>query len=200
MSKHADTQENIHELLATRWSGRAFDPQKPVNREDIIRLLEAARWSPSCFNDQPWRILVFDKSHNPMQWESALGTLAEKNRKWARKAPLLILMIASEKFSHNEKPNRWAQYDCGAAAMSIALQANALGMTSHQMGGFDADLTKQTFNIPNDYEPMAMIAIGYPALLDSLPNEFQNAEKSQRGRRPIGEISFVGNWQKSFKA
>src|SRR5260221_9063203 len=117
--KPATASVPIHELLARRWSPRAFDPKRPVSGEQIISLLEAARWAPSRFGDEPYRFLVWDKSVDPDGWKRVFDCLAESNRPWVANAPLLILACASFLFRHNGKPSRWGPHDTGAASMAL---------------------------------------------------------------------------------
>lgn len=189
--KPAVTRVNIHELIQMRWSPRAFDPNKPVSQHDLSALLEAARWAASCYNEQPWRFVVCDKTTNETAWQKAFGTLVEKNRRWAKNAPLMILSVAMEHFNHNGKPNRWAMYDTSA---NLCLQATALGLCVHQMGGFDADLAREAFKLPGNCQPMAMMAVGYQANIDALDNEFKAAETAERARVALDERFYTGSW------
>lgn len=194
MEKLAKTQVPIHDVLARRWSPRAFDPARPLSREQIMSLCEAARWAPSCFGDEPWRFVVCDRASDETAWRAAWGCLAEKNQRWAQQAPLLIAVIAAGTFTHNGKPNRWAQYDTGAAAENMCLQATALGLSAHQMGGFDADQVRAAFAIPADYHCMAMMAVGYQAPPGTLAEEFREAERAERRRQPLGSRFCAGHW------
>lgn len=192
--KRASTNISLHEIIANRWSPRAFDAHRVVSQNKILSLLEAARWAPSCFNDQPWRYIVFDKSKDETAWENALTILAEKNQLWAKNAPLLILAIAANNFSHNGNANRWSHYDTGAATLNLVLQAESVGLVAHQMGGFDADNARTIFEIPQDYTLMSMLAIGYQAEETVLPDEFRQAEVEDRARNNIDELVFHGAW------
>jgi nitroreductase len=194
--RKAATSVPIHELLAKRWSPRAYDAGKPVSRAQIAALLEAGRWSPSCNGDEPWRYLVWDKSRDPQGWQKAFDCLSESNQKWVKNVPLLMLSCAGSVFAHNGKPNRWTQHDTGMASLSIALQAVALGLIAHQMGGFDADKARAAFGIPAEYTPMSMIAVGYQAEADVLDEETKAKELRPRGRKPLGERFFEGGWGK----
>ncbi|ALP52976.1 nitroreductase [Candidatus Tenderia electrophaga] len=194
MEKPAQTSVPIHALIAARWSPRALDPDASLSAEQVTALLEAARWAPSCFGDEPWRYVVCHKADDPQAWASALACLAEKNQRWAGAAPLLLIANAASHFHKNDKPNRWGQYDTGAASENLCLQATALGLAAHQMGGFDQDKARQTFNIPEQYTPMAVIAVGKPAPAQALDEEFRQAETAPRRRRPLGEICFAGRW------
>jgi nitroreductase len=196
--KPATTRVKIHELIQTRWSPRAFDPDKPVSRDDLLALLEAARWAASCFNDQPWRFVVCDKATNEVAWQQAFGILVEKNRQWAKNAPVLILAVAMEHFNHNGKANRWAMYDTGAASASLCLQATALGLVVHQMGGFDADLARAIFELPANCQPMAMMAVGYQADVGVLDDDFKAAELAERARAALNERFYAGFWGKEI--
>lgn len=193
-SKLANTQLPINELLAKRWSPRALDPNKPISEDDLTKIFEAARWAPSCFGDQPWRYIVFNRYVDQTAWDKALNCLAKKNQLWAQNAPVLLLAVAHEKFSQNGKPNRWAQYDTGAASENLCLQATALGFCAHQMGGFDLKKTQSEFNIPADFTPMAMIALGYQCTVDHLAEDFQEAEVAPRSRNPLNQHFFLGEW------
>lgn len=195
--KHATTSVNIHELIAQRWSPRSFDPNKVVSRDDLLALMEAARWAPSCFNDQPWRFVICDKSADSESWQTAFSLLAEKNQLWAKNAPVLILAVATSKFSHNGSPSRWGMYDTGAASMSLCLQATALGLIVHQMGGYDAVKAREVFGLPDDCTPLAMMAVGYQAEADLLADDFKEQETGPRSRAPLAERFYAGRWGES---
>ena len=197
--KPATTQVKIHDIIEKRWSPRAFDSDKCVNHDDLLALLEAARWAPSCFNDQPWRFVVCNKATDATGWENALASVVEKNRLWARNAPVLILAVAMENFNHNGQPNRWAMYDTGAASANLCLQATALGLIVHQMGGFDAEKAREVFSLPADCKPVAMLAVGYQADVDVLDNDFKEAELAARSRMPLNERFYAGQWGRGIK-
>jgi len=193
-NKIASTSEPIHDLLARRWSPRAFDPDKPVSRQALTSLFEAARWAPSCFNDQPWRYLVCDRFGDKAAWERAFGCLVPGNQAWVKNAAVLLAAVAGSKFAHNEKPNRWGQYDSGAASENMCLQATALGLSIHQMGGFDAEKLRAEFQIPDEFVPMAMIALGFPGDPDSLDEKYRSSELGARERRPLSDNFFADAW------
>jgi nitroreductase len=196
--KPAQTQVQIHDIIQARWSPRAFNADKPVSRDNLLALLEAARWAPSCFNDQPWRFVVCDKSSDQAGWQHALSVVSEKNRRWAKNAPVLILSVAMENFNHNGQVNRWAMYDTGAATAGLCLQASALGISVHQMGGFDADKAREVFKLPQDCMPMAMMAVGYQADVDVLDDDFKQAELAQRSRAALSERFYAGQWGRAI--
>ncbi len=194
-NKKIETKAPIHELIASRWSGRAYDSSRPVEQEQLVSLLEAARWAPSCYGDQPWRFLVFDRMTNMPAWEKACLCLSEGNREWAKQAPLLLLSCADSMLS-NGKPNRWGQYDTGAATLNLSLQATSSGLMVHQMGGFDADMAKEAFEVPEQFTPMAMISVGYQLAEDEIPEELKEREYNDRARNPLTENFFDGVWDK----
>ena len=199
-NRPASTARPIHDLLARRWSSRAFDPKRPVSREQLATLLEAARWAPSCNGDEPWRYLIWDKSRDPQGWQKAYDCLSENNKKWVKNVPLLMLSCAGSTFEATGKPNRWTQHDTGAASVSIALQATAMGLMVHQMGGWDVEKARAAFAVPPEYTPMAMIAVGYQASPDILDEETKAKELRPRGRKPLAERFFEGGWGKGFAA
>jgi len=194
MNKPAITTEKIHDLMQNRWSTRAFDPLKPVSDSNITALLEAARWTPSCMNEQPWRFVVCVKRQDEAAREAMLACLAEKNQQWARHAPVLLLTVAMDHFIQNDKANRWAAYDTGAAGLSLCLQATAMGLVTHQMGGFDAEQCRETFNLPQHCTPMSVIAIGYQAEAETLSEEFKQREIAERSRANLEEKFYFGRW------
>ncbi|MBU3736715.1 MAG: nitroreductase, partial [Methylobacterium sp.] len=110
MKKPATTQVPIHDIIAHRWSGRAYDGSKPVTAEHLLALLEAARWAPSCYGDQPWRFVVWNRGDDPAGWQAAFETLSPGNQGWVSNAPLLVRACAGALFSRNGQPNRGAQY------------------------------------------------------------------------------------------
>lgn len=199
LHKPAITDIPIHELLAARWSPRAFDVTKGVSREQVLALVEAARWAPSCFGDEPWRVIVWDRMRDAASWQKAFDCLTESNQAWVKNTPLLIAVGADSQFRHNGKDNRWAQYDSGAAALSLCLQAVALGLAAHQMGGFDAQKLRGAFGIPEHITLMSMIAIGHQAAPDVLTGEVREREIAPRKRRPLGEVFFEGGWDIPIK-
>ena len=200
LEKPAQTSRPVHDLFVRRWSTRAFDPAKPVSREHLISLLEAGRWAPSCNGDEPWRYLIWDRGRDPGGFQKAFDCLSENNRKWVKNVPLLMLSCAGSNFAATGKPNRWTQHDTGAASVSMALQATALGLAYHQMGGFDAEKARAAFGIPAEYTPMAMIAVGYQAAPEVLDEETKKKELVARARKPLAEKFFEGGWGKGVTA
>ncbi len=199
LEKKATTGVPIYDLLARRWSPRAYDPNRPVTREQLRVLLEAARWAPSCNGSEPWRYLVWDRTRDPQGWQKAFECLSDNNRKWVKNVPLLMLSCAGSIFEHNGKPTRWGQHDTGMASLSLALQAVALGLIAHQMGGFDAEKAREAFAIPAEFMPMAMIAVGYQAEPETIDDaEVKKKELTPRARKPLGERFFEGGWGKGF--
>jgi len=192
MEKPAETDAPIHDLLARRWSPRAFD-ERLVEADTLRTLFEAARWAPSSSNEQPWRFIVATKDRET-EWNRLFNCLVEGNQKWAFRAPVLVLSVAHMNFGDDGKPNRHAFHDTGLAAENLVLQATASGLVAHQMAGFDVEKARVDLRIPAGYEPVAMIAIGYPGNPDSLPERLRERELRPRSRRPIGEWTFLGQW------
>ena len=192
MDQQGHAQFPIHELLARRWSPRAFD-ERLVEADTLRTLFEAARWAPSSNNEQPWRFIVATKDHET-EWNRLVACLVEGNRTWAARAPVLVLSVASMSFEVTGKPNRHAFHDTGLATENLILQAAVHGLMARQMAGFDMEKARADLGIPSGYEPVAMIAIGYPGDPDSLPERLRERELQPRSRRPIGEWTFWGQW------
>ncbi|MFQ5629130.1 MAG: nitroreductase family protein, partial [bacterium] len=156
------------------------------------------RWAPSSFNEQPWRFLVATKDE-PVEFERMLQCLAEANQSWAQHAPVLMLTVASLQFARNGKPNRHALHDVGLAVANLSVQATAIDLSVHQMAGFDREKARDTYNIPEDYEVVTALALGYPGEPNSLPNALQQMERAPRKRKPLGDIAFANKWGQAFE-
>ena len=195
MKNLAVSDHELHPIIAQRWSPRAFD-SKLVEPEKLAQLFEAARWASSCFNDQPWVFVVATKD-DTVNYQKMLDCLVPANVVWAQVAPVLGLVVAQKNFKHNGKPNAWGEYDAGQAAATLVLQATALNLVVHQMGGFDAVKAIATFNIPETAKPVAAIAIGYEGDSSDLSLELQEREKAARSRQPLTSFVFTGKWGNS---
>ena len=196
-AQRKNTEHPIHQLLQERWSPRAF-ADKPVEKEKLLSLLEAARWAPSSFNEQPWNYIVTCKQ-NSDAFQNLLGALNERNREWAQHAPVLLVSIAKINFSHNGSPNPYSWYDVGQAAANMTTQATALGLYLHQMAGFDREAVREMYHIPHDFEPVAIMAVGYPGDPEKLPEPFQKSETAVRNRKPLSDFIFTGLWNQPSK-
>lgn len=184
--KQATTIEGVLSAIVSRWSARSF-ADREVSYSDLTRVFEAARWSASSNNEQPWRFLVGKRgseTHNKIS-----STLTGFNREWAPAAPVLILGFASSTFSRNGSSNPYGLYDLGAAAGALALQAAALGLRTHSMAGFDHEAARQIFQIPGDYLIGAVIALGYQGEPTALSQpQLIEMEIAPRTRKPLSEI------------
>ena len=192
MQKPAATTFPIHSLIRDRWSPRAF-ANKPVEREDLASLFEAARWAPSSNNEQPWAYIVAAKE-DAENFAKMVGVLVAFNAAWAKEAPVLVLAVAGLKFRSNGDPNRNAFYDTGAASALLSVEATARGLAVHQMAGFDPGKAKQVFQIPADWEPIAAMAIGYSGDPELLPPKLRDREIAPRTRKPLSEFVMSGQW------
>jgi nitroreductase len=194
MKRPAQTNHQIHDLLTHRWSPRAFS-DRMVEKEKILGILEAARWSPSSFNEQPRNLIVATKDY-PKEHERLLQCLSEGNIRWAKFAPVLMISVAKLIFRRNGKPNRHAFHDVGLALGSLVIQATHLGLCVHQMAGILIDKIRETYNIPDTHEPVTGIAIGYYGNIDQLPGDLRERELADRTRKPLDEFVFSGSWNK----
>ena len=190
--KLAETQTPIHELIRRRWSPRAF-ADLPVEPAKLLTIFEAARWAASASNEQPWAFLVATQD-DPKNFEAMAGVLVDFNRAWANKAPVLILTLAHTQFEKDGKPNRYSFYDLGQAAANLSLQATALGLATHSMAGFNVEAARERFAVPPGWEPVSVIALGYPGHPDSLTEKLRQRETAQRQRKPLNSFVFEGAW------
>jgi nitroreductase len=181
-------EARVDPLFIDRWSPRAFSSE-PVPPETLASLFEAARWAPSCYGEQPWLFLY---ATQPPDLERFRSLLVDGNRVWADRAPVLAFVFARRLFARNNKPNRWCQFDAGAAWMSLALQARMLGLYTHGMGGFHEERVYEALNVPREkYEAMAGIAIGRIGDPSILPADLAGIEKPN-SRKPLAQVAVEG--------
>jgi nitroreductase len=192
MEKPAQTEYPILEILKRRWSPRAFS-DRMVEPEMLLSLFEAARWAPSSFNEQPWHFLLATKQ-KPEEHARLLSCLAERNQQWARQAPVLMVSVAKLNFEKTGKPNRHAFHDVGLALGNLIVQATAMDLFVHQMAGFSPQRVAEIYHIPNEFEPVAAIAVGYGVDVDALPEPSRTSETGARSRKPIKSFVFESGW------
>ncbi len=192
MHNPAPSDFPVHELIRERWSPRAF-ADRLVPQEVLRSIFEAARWAPSCYNEQPWAYIVASRDDNE-GFERMLSVLVEFNANWAKSAPLLAIAVAELAFAKNNSPNRNAQYDTGAASALLSMEATAHGLGVHQMAGYDQEKARRVFGIPAGWEAIAALAIGYPGDPASLPQSLKDREMAPRTRKPIAEFVMAGHW------
>ena len=191
-TKTAAPDHEVLDPIKDRWSPRAF-ADRSVEAEKLRRVLEAMRWAASSYNEQPWRSVLATKE-NAEAYERLLGCLNENNQRWASTAPVLLISLAKKTFSNGDKPNRHAWHDVGLAVGNGLVQATALGLYAHQMAGILPDKIRETYNVPDDFEPVAGIALGYLGRPEALPEGLREKERAPRNRRPLEETVFGGTW------
>lgn len=196
VDKVVETQYPIEVILQNRWSPLAFS-DRAVEPEKLGSVLEAARWAASSFNEQPWSFIVATKDNKP-EFDRLLSCLAEGNQEWAKSAPVLMISVAKLHFERNGVENRHAFHDVGAAEANLAAQATALGLYVHQMAGFDVNKARELYGIPQGYEPVDAVALGYIGDPHSLSERLQQRLSAPRSRKPFQEFVFTGRWQQSL--
>ena len=187
-----DTRLPINELLSHRWSPRAFS-NRAIEPENLISLFEAARWSPSSANEQPWRFIVAAKEDKTV-FNALMDSLTDGNKRWAQHAPLLVLGLAPSTYQQSGKPYRHSLYDLGQSVAHLTVQASSVGLAVHQMGGFDPEKLRMSLSIPGGFEPVIVLAIGYPEQPDSLPEDLRHREQMPRVRKPLESLVFTDSW------
>ena len=176
--------------IKERQSPRSFLP-KPIHKEQLQLLFEAARWAPSSFNSQPWRYFVAEKHENEMFFNTILGTMVEFNQKWASLAPVLVAVTCQKIYEHNQQLNISAWYDCGLSSQNLVIQAMNLGISAHIIGGFDRNKLAKELNLPDTMECISIITLGYQGPLEILPEEIKKVEtEKKRIRKTLNEIIF----------
>lgn len=193
MSKGAaPVKHPIHELLAERHSPYAFDPARTVSEQDLTSLFEAARWTMSSYNAQPWRYVVGVKDRGPETWEQIYSVLLEGNQPWAANAPVLALGVIEKNFEYNDKPNKAAAHDLGAASAMLTVEATARGLVVHQMIGIDPELAQECFALGEGQEALTALAIGYEGSAEVIPAEYAERDQGERQRKSLSDIILAG--------
>jgi nitroreductase len=189
-ARSAETSTPIHPVLAGRWSPRSFDAEVPIDERKLTAALEAARWSPSAANSQPWRFIVARRGGSA--FETIVGTMRGANGSWALSAGALIVGLA-ETSSADGAPRPWGRYDLGQALAHLSVQAHHDGLHVHQMGGFDAERIHTEFALEDRLEAVSVTAIGELASPDALPEALREREGAPRTRLPLGDIVVVND-------
>ncbi|MDZ7742367.1 MAG: nitroreductase family protein [Bacteroidota bacterium] len=183
MNKEAKTDFEIHDLLKKRWSPRAF-ADKPVEKDRLQRMFEAARWSPSASNEQPWYFILGQKGDET--YDKIYECLVEFNQLWTKFAPVLMLSIGKE--------NNTYQYDVGQAVAHLSFQATADGLYVHQMAGFSKSKAKEIFELPEYDHALTAIAAGYIGDPEMLHPRMQKSERAERERKEMKSFVFSGKF------
>ncbi len=195
MHKPAETSFPLHDLIRQRWSPVAFS-SRPIPQETLGSLFEAARWAASSYGEQPWCFCVATQDQ-PTEFAALLSCLVDTNQAWAKHAYALAISCAQLQLVRNQKPNRHAYHDVGLATANLVLQGQSQGLYCHMMGGFDPAKARTTLGIPDTHEPVAAIAIGYPAEdLGTFPQDLQQRNLAPRVRKPLTDQVFTGRWGK----
>jgi nitroreductase len=194
MQKSAKTDHPVDDMIKNRWSPRAF-AERSVEPEKIRSVLEAARWAPSSFNEQPWNFIIATPDQKE-EFQRLLSCLVEGNQSWAKRAPLLMITVAALKFARTGQPNRHAFHDVGLAIGNLTTQATLLGLAVHQMAGILPGKAREVFHIPDNYEAVTGVAIGYAGDPQSLPEGLREKELAPRSRKPQESFIFSGDWER----
>lgn len=188
-AKEARTIYPVHDFIRDRWSARAFSAQ-PLPEHELMTLLEAASWSSSSMNEQPW---VYLHAHRGEEAFDRMYDCLLSGNRWADKAAVMLLSLARKNFDTNGNPNRHAMHDVGAANTTLLLQAASMGIYGHMMGGLDMQKAIETFQIPDDMEISCFIALGYLDDPEKLEEPFRSREVAPRSRKPIEAFAFAGS-------
>ena len=191
--KIAETSVQLNDLIARRWSTRAFDPTKNIDTSTLLSILEAGRWAASSSNLQPWRFIVASKD-KPAEFQKLLSVIKEGNQAWAQHAGVLMIGVVN-KYRRPEVINRHASHDLGLAMAQMVLQALDHDIYARMIGSFYPDKAREVYNIPDQYEPFTAIAFRYKTLdLGYLNEEHRAKEIAPRQRQPLSELVYSGSW------
>ena len=185
VSKAAVTAVPLHPLLAERWSPRGLDAAHELTEEQLTALLEAARWSPSANNSQPWRFAVARRG--TPAFADLRDALAAGNRTWAHAASALVV-VAAETTGPDGAPRPWAVYDTGQAVAHLSVQAQHEGLVLHQLGGFDRDRVAELLALPAAVQPVVVLALGLRSETAELSGTLAARELAPRERLPLDAL------------
>jgi nitroreductase len=197
-AKEAKVGHPVLELIRKRWSPCVFS-EKPVEHEKLLSLFEAARWAPSCYNEQPWSMILGIAGEGEAHGK-ILSCLVDANVLWAQHAPVLGLTVSRLAFARNGKPNRHAIHDVGLAMGVLVIQATALGLNVHQMAGFRVEQAREVCEIPEGHEPVAAFAIGYVGDPSAAAPKLRERDEAERTRKPLEEFLFVSKHGQRWQA
>ena len=183
--KPAATKAQLHELIANRWSPRSFDDSHKLSDDQIHSLLEAARWSPSSMNAQPWRFLVGLRGDS--NFAALVSSLKENNLEWAPNASAIVLVAAT-----GEKVSNIEIFDAGLAVSALITQAQSMGLHTHQMGGFSKSKVKEVFSLSENVEPVVLIGVGKVSEPSKLSQALLERELAPRSRKPLSDLMLKG--------
>ncbi len=178
------------DIIQRRESRRAF-ADTPVPPDVLEILFEAARWAPSCSNNQPWRFV-------PAVEPEALARVRDglsRGNAWAKRAPVLVAVAANPADDANLNDRLYYLFDCGLAVENLLLQATACGLACHPMAGFHEDRVKTALGIPDDVRVITLIALGYPGNVEELDEATREKEQTPRTRKALEEIVFPNGWK-----
>ncbi|MFO8236532.1 MAG: nitroreductase family protein [Bacteroidales bacterium] len=188
MIKEEEKADLVYEVIQKRYSPVIFSDQQ-IGDDVLFRLFEAARWAPSSFNDQPWNFIYGRKGQDSV-YKALFETLMDDNKRKARHAPVLVLSVANMISPTTHKENPYAFHDVGMAMGNLLLQATALDVYVHQMGGYYKKKAREILNIPRTHKPVAMMAMGYKGVFEKFPEDLQQKEQKPRTRREIKDFVF----------
>ena len=186
----------INPVIVNRWSPRSFAPYD-LSDKDLFSLFESARWAPSSSNSQPWRFIYTKR--NSENWDDFFNLLIDFNKQWCADASALVVVVSRKNFEHNGQSSITHQFDTGAAWENLAIQAVSQGLVTHAMAGFDYDKARKTLQVPDDYDIMAMIAIGKRGPKERLTPELQ-ARETPNTRKPLSELVMEGKFGNKAKS
>lgn len=185
---HRKSDYPIHPLILNRWSPRAMSGEK-ISHEELMSLFEAARWAPSSYNNQPWRFLYANRE--TAHWPKFFDLLIDFNKNWCIHAAVLGVILSEKIFEKTKKISITHSLDTGAAWENLALEGNSRNLVVHGMQGFDYEKAKKTLHVPDEFEVLAMFAVGKKAPKETLPEELQKKE-TPSSRKKVSEIAFEG--------
>jgi nitroreductase len=172
------TMTDLAQTLRERWSPTAWDVNHVLTPGEVERLVEAARWSPSAGNSQPWSFATARRGDS--RHERLVPLLAPSARRWAPDASLLVVNVCHRYVEGTDwDSSEFAEYDLGQSVAHMSLQAMSMGLFSRQFRAFDRGAVERELGVPEHWVAMTITAIGRPA---------QEQPADGRLRRPLADV------------
>ncbi|WP_417798099.1 nitroreductase family protein [Terasakiella pusilla] len=194
VTNNRKTDNPIDPLFLNRWSTRAYDGA-PMAKEDLLSMIEAARWAPSAYNIQPWRFIYVERT-DP-NWDATIALLDPFNASWGKDASAAIFLLSDTLVnvpdSDDTRPSGYHSFDAGSAWAQLGLQAHLLGYSAHAVAGLYHDKVKERFNVPDRFKVEIAILVGKRTTPEKLPEALQERE-TPSPRVAFDQIAFEGSF------
>lgn len=169
------------DIAKLRYSCRNYK-SKEVEKDILLKVIEAFRVAPSAVNYQPWHLIVIEKK------EIKEKVYQTYQRDWIKTAPVLFIACGDHSVSWKRKDGKdHTDIDVSIAVDHLTLQAAELGLATCWVCNFDRRLLEKNLKLPKNIEPVVIIPVGYP-------EEKADMERHNLKRKPVGDFVHWDNF------